>query len=124
MPAGDVRVRLLLVPLSAMPLLADQFVVAGFEFCCKVQPHKDDGHNTMTLLAERLMIRLGGGKVEVLINTERVLEPEFALIKSGRPSPFTSAAVTEYGPGPTEQVAAVAKLPFPTLINTESVLSP
>jgi hypothetical protein len=34
----------------------------------------------------------------VLSNTEIVLSPEFATIRSGLPSPFISAVLTETGP--------------------------
>jgi hypothetical protein len=49
---GEVMVRLLIVPLSEMPLLVDQLVVVKSEFCCNVQPVEGDGQETVTLLPE------------------------------------------------------------------------
>src|SRR5208282_979882 len=46
----------------------------------------------------------------LLSSTETVPLLEFATIRSGLPSPLTSAAVTEAGPMPTAKVCWVAKL--------------
>ncbi len=46
----------------------------------------------------------------VLSSTETVLSPSFATIRSGLPSPLTSAAVTEAAAPPTAKVCWVAKL--------------
>ena len=41
-------------------LLAIQFVVAKFEFCCSVQPVAEDGHESTMLLPKRVMAGVGG----------------------------------------------------------------
>jgi hypothetical protein len=46
----------------------------------------------------------------VLSNTETVLSKRFATIRSGLPSPFRSAVVTEYGLLPVAKTCWVAKL--------------
>src|SRR5258706_83976 len=45
----------------------------------------------------------------------------FALIKSSLPSPFTSAAATANGLGPTLSVKAKTNPPVPSFVNTVSV---
>ena len=46
----------------------------------------------------------------VFSSTDTVLEPVLATRRSGRPSPFTSAAATERGPLPVAKVCWAAKL--------------
>src|SRR5262249_60314424 len=45
----------------------------------------------------------------VFSSTDAVLEPKLARRRSGRPSPLTSAAATEYGLRPVAKVCWVAK---------------
>ena len=61
--------------------------------------------------------------VPVLVKTVTVLSPELAVIRSSFPSPFTSAATTEFGAGPTAKVAARTNPPLPLLVSTVTVLS-
>ncbi len=65
----------------------------------------------------------------VLSSTETVSSPSFATIRSGLPSPLTSAAVTENGTVPVAKVCWVAKLGVVApgavvLSSTETVLPP
>ena len=46
----------------------------------------------------------------VLSSTETVLLLKFGMIKSGKPSPLTSATITDDGPPPVAKVFCVAKL--------------
>jgi len=100
-------------------------LVAGVEFCCNDQPAEADGHDTIIPLPEQCMVNagveVGGGKIVEFVNTMTVLSLKFALIKSGRPSPLTSAIANENGLPPTAGEAASAKLPMPSLVKTESV---
>ena len=60
----------------------------------------------------------------VLRSTETVLSPLFATIRSGLPSPFTSAAVTDLGVLPVAKGCWVAKAgvgPTPTALLRLSV---
>jgi hypothetical protein len=64
----------------------------------------------------------------VLSSTDTVLPSLFATIRSGLPSPLTSAAVTESGPVPVVKVCWAAKLsvggePVVVLSSTDTVLS-
>ena len=64
----------------------------------------------------------------VLSSTETVLALTFATIRSGLPSPLTSAAVTEKGTDPVAKVCCAAKLGVVApgavvLSSTETVLS-
>ena len=59
-PVGDVMIMKLFVPLLETPLLVDQLEVVKSEFCCNVQPVEGYGHDTITLLPERVMVNIGG----------------------------------------------------------------
>src|SRR5882724_602311 len=58
--------------------------------------------------------------VGILNSTESVLVRKFAQIKSGLPSPLTSAATTDTGPRPTTCGKVNAK-PLPLFVKTETV---
>ncbi len=65
----------------------------------------------------------------VLSSTETVLPLKFATIRSGLPSPLTSAAVTAFGPLPVAKVCWAAKLGAEApgavvLSSTDTVLPP
>jgi hypothetical protein len=57
----------LFVPSSITPILSDQFVVKAV-FCCNVQFAQLDGHDTTTLVPERMMTGVG-----TAINTDSEL---------------------------------------------------
>ena len=59
----------------------------------------------------------------LLVSTVKVPSPQFALIKSTLPSPFTSAAVAQFGLEPTISVALEPKIPLPLLVKTARVPS-
>ena len=73
-------------------------------------------------------LSVGGEPVVVLSSTDTVLSFPFATIRSGLPSPLTSAAVTEDGALPVAKVCWAAKLsvggePVVALSSTDTVLS-
>ena len=56
------------------------------------------------------------------VNTVKLLSPWFALIKSSRPSPLKSAALTDSGRFPGWRLVAKISVPFPLLVSTVSEL--
>src|ERR1039458_2657983 len=117
-------VRLLFVPSSEIPPLADQVVVVKSEFCSNVQFFQDEGHDTRTLLLEEVIVSVGR-----LMNTESLWSLAFTQIKSTWPSPFRSAAATTCGLGlfpplPATRLAAVANPPLRLFVITVKVLPP